>query len=268
MTLHGIVLGSLLGAFSVACSNSAKSSGQAPIASQSPGSPNTHAEPESEDSLSVPKLSLSVANVPVKESDLERLSLDITADSAFSHYAYKIGMAKDCYIPGGYFVSDINRPILINQGILPFGPVYLCLIGFHKDLSRWERVADAKVYSWQKVPFRRSFKGYYEFTSSPDQCPQPTIIRVNTTLNIDGDKGNYAFSVVIPAGCTANSGTGARTVVSIKTTESKMIGTLIDTGDVGWFDLNFTNPERTAFTGTWGLGSHGVNPLGVWNSEP
>lgn len=269
----GLVL--TIGILAISCNGSdPDTASYSPVQSTKSGGSETnpvlHEGTETASKVSVPNLMITATNVPHKESDVLKLSLEIEADPAFSHYAYKVGTAKDCSTQGGYFVSEIDKPIVLNQEILPLGAVYLCLIGFHKNLQSWQPISDAKVYTWQKVPFRRSFKGYYEFNSLPGQCNVPSIIRGMMTLNIEGDKGSYVYSLNFPPNCPEGTNqTGVLPIVGIKTTETKMVATFIDNGVISWFDVSFTNSERTQFTGTWGSDTAlGSNPLGLWNSLP
>lgn len=229
-----------------------------------------HAAAEVVDSTVVmPHLRLTAKSVPEKESELDKLLLTIEADPAFTHYGYKISTSKECGPQAGYVMNEVAVPLEIDQTLLPFGSVYLCLLGYHGALKRWQPASEAQVHVWQKVPFRRSIKSYFEFNATPQQCDEPTIIRFLTTLNIEGDKGTYSFSVTAPPNCPGIvTTTGVKQIVSVRNTATESKGTFLDSDLVGWFNLKFTNPERTAFQGSWGFGDFGVAPVGPWNSLP
>lgn len=219
------------------------------------------------DAASFPKLKLSAENVPVGSSDFDRLEMKVQADPAFSHYAYKISSLEDCEQDDGYFVNDVKQPMIINQEAVPFGPVYLCLIGYHFSLRRWQPISQAKIFNWEKVPFKREIESYYEFVMDEAFCNQKTVVRIPAVMKFDGTKGSYTFTPTGHPNCPGwTPVVGEDPIVAFKVSATHLRGSHIDGELNGWFELKFTNAERTKFTGTWGYGEPGVEPLGVWNS--
>lgn len=214
-----------------------------------------------------PSLKLTAEKAPLETSDVDSLEMTIKGDPAFSHYAYKVDTVKDCAQDQGYYVNDIRQPLSLNLESLPYGPVYLCLLGYHFSLRRWQPVTQALVYNWQRIPFKRTIPSYFEITLRPPLCQQNTLVRVNATMEFDGTKGAYTYTVTRPPNCpNYNPVPGTDPLLALKATGNIIRGTFVDGTQSGWFELKFTNPERTTFTGLWGYGDHGVEPQGVWNS--
>ncbi|MFW7380421.1 MAG: hypothetical protein ACOH5I_16535 [Oligoflexus sp.] len=228
----------------------------------SPGDPNVI---PASSSGGFPNLAFSLAGVPSAASDYHQFEFPIEADPAFSHYAYKLDNLGSCEESGGYTVHDISNPLQISVADLADGMVYLCVISFHFPTKKWQSLASAHVFNWEKLPFERTISSYYVYDNSP--CNRS--IRFQAELNISGSAGSYTWVQERVPGCPADTNPVVDQFSQIKVENDVMTGLWHEgTTIAGWFEFKFTNNDRTEFTGTWGFGQPGVKVEGVWNSNP
>lgn len=228
----------------------------------SPDDPNTFPRKAG---VSFPAVSFAVEGVPTGTTDRYNFSFPVKADSSISHYAYKLDTSATCDKTGGYTVGDVKKPIEISLEKMPMGPQFLCVIAFHFPTRQWQDMTKALSYNFEKIVFKRSLDSYYEFVDSTG-CTANA--RVNAKLEIEGENGMYNWVRITVPGCRSNDNTTYTDLMSmIKANETTMEGAWHEgTTVAGWFKFTWTNPERTAFKGTWGFGAPGVKAEGVWNS--
>ncbi len=222
------------------------------------------------DSGPVPKLNLTATNVPAGKSDAEILVIPIEADPAFSYYAYRVSQSGDCASQNGFTVNPINKPITVKQTNLPIGEIFLCLRGFHTELNRWQPVKDNKTYRWQKIPFERFYKTFFEVTLTPAMgCDKPTLTITPSTVSILGDEGLFTAEYTAAPNCPGSfQGTIVNRIVGLRKTGTQMIGVFIEGEANGWIEFNFTDAERNNFKGSWGYGEYGSKAEGAWSTVP
>lgn len=213
-----------------------------------------------------PKLNFSVQNAPTPTSDFISLSLPVAADPSFSHYAMKYGSSNECASQMGYAVFEVNKALLIEQEPLPMGPVFLCVIAYHFPTKRWQPLSEALVYSWQKVPLKRSIQTTFDVLVTAG-CPAPTRVRYRARVDFDGARGTYRSTLASAPGCSLSTAATTSPITNITVNGNKMEARFNSAGFEGWLKFQFNSPDRTTFTGTWGWVETPMVTEGFWSSD-
>lgn len=213
-----------------------------------------------------PKIEIKLTDVPSGTSDIYAFTANFEADAAISHYAYKFDSPENCGKANSYKVETAKTPLAVNVEALADGKVAICLLAYYFPKKQWMAPADALVYSWDKIQFKRKISAAYEEYDA--FCDQ--IILTQTEIEFTGNVGIYTWVRDAEAqGCDEATERG-KDVINIQSNDDKEIKGFwaFGGGDVsGWFHFVWSDAARTTFTGTYGYGEPGLNPEGNWNSK-
>lgn len=216
---------------------------------------------------SFPEVKFNLKNAPDKKYELNVLPLEIEADTTITNFAYKLATVDSCADAADYRTQKMRQDVSLDLTEVPQGPVYLCLLAFYGPTKRWESPVNARVYSWQKVPLKRTFLTTMQVMDN-DNCSRPTMVRLNATVSIEGKYGISTWRRESHPDCREQTQATVDGLFGIKANPTEITGYFQRSGQLsGWFRWTFADATASKFTGNWGLGELDSSTQGTWSTR-